>query len=185
MDYNNPSSPINRFDTLQLAEGLRLILRGLGIVMSQFGDYAVKVALDRAVPNEEIEKLVAEDIQKDSELLSSKLGKAAPVDQPTAGAKIAASSSASAEQPKPTTASQAAASAPKLDHKAKSTKAANAAKASVSLEEITKLIVIKLKQNDKANDPIQKLVHEFGVSSVKEIPEEKRNDFYSRLKEIQ
>ena len=56
-----------------------------------------------------------------------------------------------------------------------------AAPSSLTLDDITKVIVSKVKQNQAASDAIGKLVQSFGVATVKQIPFEKYEEFMTKL----
>ena len=56
-----------------------------------------------------------------------------------------------------------------------------AAPSSLTLDDITKVIVSKVKQNQAASDAIGKLVQSFGVATVKQIPVEKYEEFMTKL----
>ena len=55
---------------------------------------------------------------------------------------------------------------------------------SLTIDDITKIIVSKIKQNRSNNEKIEKLVQSFGVSSVKAIPPEKYEVFMTELAAI-
>ena len=56
-----------------------------------------------------------------------------------------------------------------------------AAQSSLTLDDITKVIVSKVKQNQATSDAIGKLVQSFGVATVKQIPVEKYEEFMTKL----
>ena len=56
-----------------------------------------------------------------------------------------------------------------------------AAQSSLTLDDITKVIVSKVKQNQANSDAIGKLVQSFGVATVKQIPVEKYEEFVTKL----
>ena len=56
-----------------------------------------------------------------------------------------------------------------------------AAPSSLTLDDITKVIVSKVKQNQAASDAIGKLVQSFGVATVKQIPVERYEEFMTKL----
>lgn len=184
--------PADRYDTLRLAEGMRLILRGFSIILAEVGDYAVRAALDTAAPNEEIEKLMAEDIQKESDPLSEKLKGG---DVTTGGNDTTANPPA--EQSKPVSKSMPA------DVTGKEEETRQAKQSETADEEINhpapkekqaqliREISEKVKASEKANpgdnelsDRIYQLVKSYGVNSVREIPEAKYDEFREKLKEI-
>ena len=55
---------------------------------------------------------------------------------------------------------------------------------SLTIDDITKIIVSKIKQNRSNNEKIEKLVQSFGVQSVKAIPPEKYEVFMTELAAI-
>lgn len=55
---------------------------------------------------------------------------------------------------------------------------------SLTLDDITKVIVGKIKQNRSNNEKIEKLVQSFGVATVKQIPSEKYEVFMTGLASI-
>ena len=56
-----------------------------------------------------------------------------------------------------------------------------AAPSSLTLDDITKVIVGKVKQNQATSDAIGKLVQSFGVATVKQIPVERYEEFMTKL----
>ena len=61
---------------------------------------------------------------------------------------------------------------------------ASPAPSTLTLDDITKVIVNKIKQNRSNNEKIEKLVHDFGVQSVKLIPPKKYEAFMTELAAI-
>ena len=57
----------------------------------------------------------------------------------------------------------------------------SAAQSSLTLDDIAKVIVSKVKQNQANSDAIGKLVQSFGVATVKQIPVEKYEEFVTKL----
>ena len=56
-----------------------------------------------------------------------------------------------------------------------------AAQLSLTLDDITKVIVGKVKQNQANSDAIGQLVQSFGVATVKQIPVERYEEFMTKL----
>ena len=56
-----------------------------------------------------------------------------------------------------------------------------AAQSSLTLDDITKVIVGKVKQNQANSDTIGQLVQSFGVATVKQIPVERYEEFMTKL----
>ena len=56
-----------------------------------------------------------------------------------------------------------------------------AAQSSLTLDDITKVIVSKVKQNQANSDAIGQLVQSFGVATVKQIPVERYEEFMTKL----
>lgn len=56
-----------------------------------------------------------------------------------------------------------------------------AAQSSLTLDDITKVIVGKVKQNQANSDAIGQLVQSFGVATVKQIPVERYEEFMTKL----
>lgn len=143
------------FDSVKLAEGIRLVLRGLGLVLTEMGEYTTRVS-NTTVPTEDTP---AEVPETPAEVHSTESGKT------------------------PATVSKAgSAGTPAVTHAQKTETPEK--DGTPSVDDITKLIVQKLKKNGSLNEEIQKVVKSFGVATVKDIPEERRADFVEQLKKL-
>lgn len=128
------------FDSVKLAEGIRLVLKGLGLILTEMGEYTARV---------------------------SEMG-------------ATAETAPAASDPAPATASTDASTAESEPAPAATPTAAP----TPSVDDITKLIVQKLKENGSLNEKIQEIVKKYDVDTVKDIPEEKRADFVEQLKKL-
>lgn len=126
------------FDSVKLAEGIRLVLKGLGLILTEMGEYTARVSETGAT------------------------AETAPAASDPAPVEVSTDASTAESEP---AATPTAAPTPSVD-------------------DITKLIVQKLKENGSLNEKIQEIVKKYDVDTVKDIPEEKRADFVEQLKKL-
>ena len=132
------------FDSVKLAEGIRLVLKGLGLILTEMGEYTARV---------------------------SEMG-------------ATAETAPAASDPAPATASTDASTAESEPAPAATPTGMPTAAPTPSVDDITKLIVQKLKENGSLNEKIQEIVKKYDVDTVKDIAEEKRADFVEQLKKL-
>ena len=131
-------------ESVGLAEGIRLGLKGLGLILTEMGEYTARV---------------------------SEMG-------------ATAETAPAASDPAPATASTDASTAESEPAPAATPTGMPTAAPTPSVDDITKLIVQKLKENGSLNEKIQEIVKKYDVDTVKDIPEEKRADFVEQLKKL-
>ena len=158
-------------DARKLSQGLKMTFEGMAMVFDSIG-------VDAAVPDVKAEDTkAAVPADKSAEDKVGGVEETKPEEHDTASDAEAQSTAAEAETSEKTV---DAADAPAAEAQSETSEPTSA----VSLDDITKIIVQKIKQNRKNNERIGSILKTYGVAKVGDLPASKYEAFLTDLSAI-
>ena len=166
------SAQLITVDAGKLSQGLKHTFEGVAMVFDSLGmqvDIGNPADIDMKVEETTVDKV-------------EKVEKPEPVAE-TKEVLVAAEKEAEAKV-EPTPVKEEVAEEPKAEPKAPVENKTTPSTPSISVDDITKIIVQKIKQNRKNNEKIGAILKSYGASKVGELPEDKYEAFLTDLSAI-
>ena len=162
----------------KLSQGLTRTFEGISIIFASLGSKldvtdlngrVTQIAEDKATAKEtETVTVTAKQATAESIKSTESVEKA---EKSTQSEQTETSEHAQAQSPEPATASKSA----------EQTEQAEPTKSSITLDDITKVIVEKIKQDRNNREKIEAIVHNYGVSVISQLAESKYESFLAEL----
>ena len=166
------SAQLITVDAGKLSQGLKATFEGVAMVFDSIGvpvDVGNPADIDMKAEKTTVEKV--ENVEKPKPVAESQ-------EVPVAAEKEAEA------KVEPTPVKKEVAEEPKSEPEALVEDKTSTAASSVSVDDITKIIVQKIKQNRKNNEKIGAILKTYGASKVGELPEDKYEAFLTDLSAI-